>query len=446
VALAVGATLALAGTHARAIAAQEFQRPMPVAQPSSDVESHVEAIRNAPDPSAAIAAYADAKSVAPNSLESDNAFVHRMVTFGLPQMAETQAQTLVQTEKENGLAWGVLAYSRATRGDTTQALSDIEQAVKSLPDDAFVQRTAGQLVAWYDTIADQSKLSEVVKQSVEKLRHKLTGKRAYDDAYHAARSAYEEQTNAAETGPASAEVTPASPVPAYGGDTYNYNYDYSNGGYAYPGYVDYGVYPYYSPYPNYYGGYYTNGFWCPGPFSTVIVPPFGGDFFFRHRFFHHEPDLDDFVRFHGHRPFGFFDHDRRFGFFDHGRRFGSFNHERPFGGFVGRHDRGWSLTPRGGRNTFTPNRGFALGPSHNAFALPRTGSTFGRTFRTPQNFARPRVAPAPRLAPHAALAPRSGGFAAAGPRFGGGGSGFRGGGGGGFHGGGGGGSHGGGHR
>lgn len=405
----------LVGLAASGAAAQEPSTPA-VAVDRPDLQSYVDAIRQARDPSVAIDAYARAESVAPGSDALDNVYLNRMVEFGLPQMADTQAQKLVKRDKTNGLAWGVLAYSKATRGDTKDALTDIAKAVQYLPDNPFIQRTAGQLVAWYDTLADQSKLPELVKQAVAQVRKELADQRAYVGAYQAARGTYEERDNAAEAGPATAETIPPPIAPAYG-DTYNY-YDYGG---VYP-YSDYALYPDYLPYPNYYR--YYGGYWWPGPSSTIIVPFDGGFLHHDHYFAHRAPDLDDFAHFPGHRAFGL-----------HG-------HERPFGAPGGDHARGLRLGPQGGLNTFGLHRGFAVGPEHRGLAFRGGRSTLGPTFRTPRSFTTPRlgvtprfgagprfapglhfgrrVAPAPHFAPRIAPAPHfGGGFAAAGPHFGG---------------------------
>ncbi len=395
-----------------------------------DVQTHVDAIEHAPDPSAAVAAYAAAKSALPDSSRVDQAYVRRMVAFGLPQMAEAQAQTLVQRDPKDGLAWGVMAYSRAKRGQTADALKDIASAARYLPDDPFVQRTAGQLLAWYDTVADKSTLPDAIKNSVQVVRNEMASQRAYVNAYQAARSTYEQEANPAEVGPANAAGNPeeAPPIaagePTYGGgDAYNnYDYGYNYGAEPYTfGTVPY-VYPYAYPYPAYpdyfpyRGGYYGGYFW-PGPFSSVIVP--GGGFFFRSRFFHREPDLDDFVGFPGHRFSGhrFFDRNehvfgRHLGGFDR-RHFGDFGQRR---GLVSR-------APRFNRGFATHSPPTTRAP-HFAPTPPRTRAP--RHFTPAPHMSRgPQFThSAPRMAAPAYAAPR---FAAA-PHFGGGGHMGRGGG------------------
>ncbi len=419
---------AIVGPASLAFAQAAIQEELPtmVEQTGGDVQRHVDVILHAPDPSTAVAAYAAAKSVLPDSSKIDQAYLRRMVDFGLPQMADAQARMLVQHDPKDGLAWGVIAFSLATRGQTADALKDIATAARYLPDDPFIQRTAGQLLAWYDTVADKSTLPDVIKNSVQGVRSEMAAQRAYVDAYQAARATYEQGANPAEA-PASAEVPPpaAAEEPVYAGDggydygapyTYGYTSPYDYGYYGYPTYAY--AYPGYGDYFPYWGGFY-GGYWWPGTFSSIIVPD---DFFFHNRFFHHEPDLDDFIGFPGHR----FDH-RFVGRDDH-RSFGDHRGFGHFGGFDQRRglagNRGFvgnrSFVGNGGFATRAPqfNRGFTgRAPLVNrGFAGRAPMINRGFAGRAPQHFAAPRMPASPRFA----AAPHSGGFAAA-PHFGGGG-------------------------
>ena len=117
-------------------------------------------VRQAPDPSAAVAAYAAAAGrVGPNPTV-DDAYVRRMVEFNLPDLAESQAQNLVKVDPANDVARAVIAYTQGRRGQAVEALGTIVQAAGGdrPVTDPFVLRTAGQLVAWYDTRADKAQI------------------------------------------------------------------------------------------------------------------------------------------------------------------------------------------------------------------------------------------------------------------------------------------------
>ena len=160
------------------------------------VDSAVQAIQQAPDPSAVVAAYANAFAVAPDSPQVYDAYVARMVDLGLPEMAYHQAQTLTTLQSNNGLAWGVVAFVDARRGLMPDAISAINLAGQYLPDNRFVQHTAGELAAWYDLKADKSAIPEVAKQGLERVRALLDKRSDFTSAYDTARKAYESQATA----------------------------------------------------------------------------------------------------------------------------------------------------------------------------------------------------------------------------------------------------------
>ena len=64
-----------------------------------------------------MAAYVNGAAVDRNDPKLSEAYVARMVDFGLPELAFHQAQALTTLESNNGLAWGVIAYVEARRGN-----------------------------------------------------------------------------------------------------------------------------------------------------------------------------------------------------------------------------------------------------------------------------------------------------------------------------------------
>jgi Flp pilus assembly protein TadD len=129
----------------------------------SEVAAAIQAIEQAPDPSATVAAYVNGAAVDHNDPKLSEAYVVRMVDLGLPELAFHQAQTLTTLESNNGLAWGVIAYVEARRGNMAEAISAINLAGQFAPDNPLVQRTAGEIIAWYDVKADKATLSENVR-------------------------------------------------------------------------------------------------------------------------------------------------------------------------------------------------------------------------------------------------------------------------------------------
>src|SRR5438067_4217306 len=141
-----------------------------VDDPAEDahVRDAVSAIEKAPDPSAAVEAYANAP--ARDSVPLKQAYVKRLISLGVPEMAEAQARDMVKRRPDDGVAWAVVAYMDARRGKTSDSMEDIVLAVRRAADDPFVQRTAGQMLAHYDVSGDRTKVSNAVADSVEDAR------------------------------------------------------------------------------------------------------------------------------------------------------------------------------------------------------------------------------------------------------------------------------------
>jgi hypothetical protein len=183
----------------------------------------IEAVRQAADPSAAVAAYANGTALNHNNAKLNEAYVRRMVDLGLPEMAYHQAQTLTTMQPKDGLAWGVVAYVDARRGQMPEAISAITLAGQFAPDDKFVAHTAGELCAWYDLKADKTQLPGSVKDGMAKVRAIVDKQAAFIDAYNAACKAYRteaQSSNQAAPGQAASaaeapEAAATAPPPAY---------------------------------------------------------------------------------------------------------------------------------------------------------------------------------------------------------------------------------------
>jgi len=194
----------------RAQSYEPYERSIPAA-------GDVSQIRDARDPSAAVEAYAVAIKLAPKDLGVEDAFVRKMVEFGLPEMAANQAADVAARDPTNGLARAVVAFMNAHRDRTPDALADIVVAARLNPRDPFVLRTAGQIAAWYDTQAEQSEIDEDLRASTEAMRRDLSGRAEFDNAYARARAAY--------VGGDVVETPPPPPPPS---TTYVNTYVYSD--------------------------------------------------------------------------------------------------------------------------------------------------------------------------------------------------------------------------
>lgn len=76
----------------------------------------IQTIQQAPDPAAAATAYANGIAFDRNDPKLYEAYVARMVDFGLPELAYHQARMLTTLQSSNGLAWGVVAYAMPAAG------------------------------------------------------------------------------------------------------------------------------------------------------------------------------------------------------------------------------------------------------------------------------------------------------------------------------------------
>src|SRR3954471_16193425 len=75
----------------------------PPAQPAAkDLSTAVQTIQQAPDPSAAVAAYANGIAADRKDPAIHSAYIYRMIDFGLPELAYRQAQALTALDPKNG--------------------------------------------------------------------------------------------------------------------------------------------------------------------------------------------------------------------------------------------------------------------------------------------------------------------------------------------------------
>ena len=122
---------------------QPAPRPAVTARQPDQLSLYIQAIEQATDPSAAVAAYVRGAALDPSNPRLLEVYVDRMVDFGLPEVTYRQAQVLVDMDPNQGKAWAVLSYASVRRGQMTEALANLVQAASREPDDKFIQSTAG---------------------------------------------------------------------------------------------------------------------------------------------------------------------------------------------------------------------------------------------------------------------------------------------------------------
>jgi hypothetical protein len=252
----------------------------------NDIAAYIQAIQQASDPSAAVGAFANGLALDKSNVKLYEAYVDRMVFFGLPGLAFHQAQFVTTLDPSYGVGWGVIAYSESRQGNMDAAMSAMVSAVASAPADKFVQASVGELLAWYDK--NNPPVAQGLKDSLAAIKTRLASQPAYVQAYNQAKAAYEK----AAMGPAGPAANPGDqqtaaapqqqpyveqpvgPQDQAGPVTYENNYYSDNGynnGYGYDNGYGYG----YGGFGGYYGLGYGLGYgggWCwwwpscwPGP-------------------------------------------------------------------------------------------------------------------------------------------------------------------------------------
>lgn len=139
-------------------------------------------IHNAPTVSEAVSAYARAVSDVRDPTTAQQAFIARVVELDQPTIAESQAREVTKFVND-GLAWGVIAYNEGRRENLDAAFDAAEKAIRVSPGNAFVARTAGELVAWYDTQVDPTKITPSIASHADILRRAAGNSRTYARAY-----------------------------------------------------------------------------------------------------------------------------------------------------------------------------------------------------------------------------------------------------------------------
>jgi hypothetical protein len=215
----------------------------------------INAILNAPNASAAVSAYAQATRTGSDVLAAQKAFVSKMADFGQPKLAFQQAIDVVTQDPAQGLAWAVAAYNYADRDDPFEAFTDLLVAVRHEPNNPFVIRTAGQLLASFDSVkVNRDLLTSPLRADVGVLKIRYGDNQTFLSAYAEAAATYGGAAVTDQTPPPPPEPAPAAspPSPVYSyPDLSDYGYDY-----APPVFADY-------YYPDLYAGYGLPSCWNP---------------------------------------------------------------------------------------------------------------------------------------------------------------------------------------
>jgi len=231
----------------------------------------IQAIQQAPDPSALVNAFAKGIATDHNNPKLYAAYVARMVDLGLPGLAYHQAKTLIKLDPQSGLGWGVIAYVDASRANMIKAIKAINKAAQYAPDNKFVQGTAGEIMAWYDVKGDKTQITANAKAELAKVRTRLETHKIFTQAYNTAQEAYKAEASATQTAPTAPQAPGYAAVPPTTPYYNNYYYDWG------PGWVAPSPWQWWAPLG------YWNGFTF---FPQYPVAIFNNHEFFEHHHFH----------------------------------------------------------------------------------------------------------------------------------------------------------------
>ena len=141
----------------------------------------------------AAAVYARGRNLDDKHVALHEAYVRRMLRFGLPQVAVYAARVLVKLQSDHPLAWGVLGYFHGKRKEWPAAYDATALAVVGLDDNPSVLHNAGQLVAWQECHTRGPKLSDRARRAIAKHRDALLKMPAFAKAYEAVKAFYAKQ-------------------------------------------------------------------------------------------------------------------------------------------------------------------------------------------------------------------------------------------------------------
>ena len=213
--LAVGAAALPSSADPREERGVEDQAGLRTAAPATapDLDSALRGIRSATTTEQALDAYSAGSALDRDNVALQEAYVRQLISLNAPQVAEPVARRLVGISPNNPFAWSVLSVSEAKRGNMVDALTDIALAARKLPEDPFVQRTSGELLAWYDNAPRKPQLSASLQSDLQAARQNMAASGAFTDAYDKASNFYKNPPTRPEDAQRDANAGPANGDP-----------------------------------------------------------------------------------------------------------------------------------------------------------------------------------------------------------------------------------------
>jgi hypothetical protein len=139
-----------------------------------------------------------------------------MADLGRPELAFDQAQRVTRQNPAGGVAWAVLAYNYADRDEPLDAFTDLLAALKRDAKTPFVLRTAGQLLAWYDSdLVERDTLAGSLRADVGSLKIRYGDNEMFALAYAQAARTYAGTVLSDITAPAPTALVQQEPPPVF---------------------------------------------------------------------------------------------------------------------------------------------------------------------------------------------------------------------------------------
>lgn len=144
----------------------------------------IQLVRDTDRPAVALAAYARANAIERNSARLHEAFMLKMLSWGLTDHAHNAARNLLLVEGGHQLAHGVIGYRRGLEGALPEAFEATMAAIGDHAENPGILNNAGQLAAWLDLQKTPPAVAAQARRQLEQARAGLMKAPAFRDAYN----------------------------------------------------------------------------------------------------------------------------------------------------------------------------------------------------------------------------------------------------------------------
>ena len=168
----------------------------PATRPAKDsaklLAPYIQTIRESTTHTEVMGAYARGCAIDRYSPPLHDAYMRRMLKYGMPQIAIYPAKQLVNLDPANGMAWGVMGYIHGKKEELVEAFHATVRAAQYEGENPSILHNAGQLVAWYERSPDTPKVSDAARRILNVIRVNLARQDAFVKSYTEMSEAYRE--------------------------------------------------------------------------------------------------------------------------------------------------------------------------------------------------------------------------------------------------------------